>query len=250
MKTKAEIMNMINIIDVKAKKVNDMRPLNKIALAKMRDELNIKSISNSLNIEGIRVTARETRLLLSGSTIKNHDFKDRMATINLGFTFNNLEGDLNKKVDIDFLNNLHYRIMSGLLPIKDCGKLRDSEVMITESAHIPPRHDKVRDLLIKAFEDYYTNSFQEPVLLRIFRLKHTITKIHPYFDGNGRVSRLVMQYLLLQNKYIPLIIHDKEDYYESLEYADLYLEWRPFFEVMLKDLDTTYDEYLNRIINL
>lgn len=250
MKSKKELLETIHDIEIKAKKVNDMRPINKIALSKMRDELNIKSISNSLNIEGIHITARETRLLLNGSAIKNNDFKDKTATINLGFTFNYLEQNLNKKVNIDFINELHYRIMSGLLPIQDCGKLRNGEVRITESNHIPPSHSKVSTLLNKAFDEYYSNIFDEHVLFRIFKLKHAITNIHPYFDGNGRVSRLVMQYLLLQNRYIPSIIHDKESYYETLEYADLYLEWRPFFEVMLNDLNQTYDEYIQRIINL
>lgn len=64
----------------------------------------------------------------------------------------------------------------------------------------------------------------ERILIKIFKLHHRITNIHSYFDGNGRVSRLIMNYTLLQNNYLPIIISNKIKYYDVLEYADLYYD--------------------------
>lgn len=241
------VIGLLEDIDSKNKIVNEMRPLNKIALAKIRDELNNRIISNSLNIEGIHVTARETRLLLEGVKVDSCDSRDTYATINLGLATKMLEEDLNKIVDIDFLNTLHLRVMSSLIPPMQCGVLRNNGVIITESAHTPPHSSKVRPKLEEAFNQYYSDYYKEHILLRIFRLHHKITSIHPYFDGNGRVSRLVMYYLLLQNKYLPLVVRDKLRYYDALEYADLYCDNRKLYKYFLEELLTTYDEYLTKI---
>ena len=242
------ITELLKDIDSKSKIVNELRPLNKIALAKIRDELNNKIISNSLNIEGIHVTARETRLLLEGVQINNCDPKDIDATINLGIATKMLEEDLTKKVSIEFINTIHLRVMSSLVSPEQCGMLRNNGVIIiTESEHIPPHSSKVKPKLEEAINQYYSDYYKEHVLLRIFRLHHKITNIHPYFDGNGRVSRLVMYYLLLQNKFLPLVLRDKLRYYSVLEYSDLYYDNRRLYIYFLEELQETYNNYLNKI---
>ena len=46
--------------------------------------------------------------------------------------------------------------------------------------------------------------------------------IHPFDDGNGRVARLIMNYILLKNNYPPIVIKsdDKESYLTALQKAD------------------------------
>lgn len=243
------INDLIKEIDIKNEKVNGIRPLNNIALSKLRDELKIKIISNSLNIENIHITARETRMLLNGAELFNGDFKDKVATLNLCMATQLLEKDLREEININFINKVHLLVMTGLTSNSYCGKLRNEGVIITESQHIPPKSSKVPELLNCAFKEYYEN-IDEHILIKIFKLHHKITNIHPYFDGNGRVSRLVMNYTLMQNSYLPIVIRDKVKYYDVLEYADLYYDNRRLYIFLLEELNKTYDDYIKRIYAL
>ena len=58
------------------------------------------------------------------------------------------------------------------------------------------------------------------VLATIFH--HKFEKIHPFLDGNGRTGRMLLNYILIKNKYPPLIIRRKfrTNYLDSLEKAD------------------------------
>lgn len=53
-------------------------------------------------------------------------------------------------------------------------------------------------------------------------LHHRFTQIHPFPDGNGRVARLLMNFVLIKFKLLPIIINpdEKDEYYKFLEKAD------------------------------
>lgn len=245
--TMKEVIKLLEGVNKKRDIVNSYRPLNKIALLKIKETFHVKDICNSLRIEGINFTERETRVLLEHAKLKEKDCQDVTGVLNLNSAIRMMERHVDKKTElsIDLINELHYLCMSNILKHTECGNIRNDGVVITQSQHIPPHHSKVKKLLEEVIAEY--RSSNEDRLLAIFRFKHRLTNIHPYFDGNGRVSRLVLNMLLLTNRYVPIIIDadSKLDYYESLEYADLYHDYRKFFKFMLKQLDNTYDMYLH-----
>jgi Fic family protein len=71
--------------------------------------------------------------------------------------------------------------------------------------------------------DWYHQSKEKfhPVELAA-RFHHKFVAIHPFQDGNGRVSRLIMNFILMKAGYPTAIIRQEEriDYYEALEEAD------------------------------
>jgi len=58
------------------------------------------------------------------------------------------------------------------------------------------------------------------VLASLFH--HKFEKIHPFMDGNGRIGRMLLNLILLENNYPPLIVHKKfrEEYLDSMKDAD------------------------------
>ncbi len=58
------------------------------------------------------------------------------------------------------------------------------------------------------------------ILSALFHYK--FIRIHPFDDGNGRVARILMNFILMQFGYPPVIIktEDKENYYAVLRLAD------------------------------
>lgn len=77
-------------------------------------------------------------------------------------------------------------------------------------------------VLMKELFDTYVKSQEKHPLIVAALVHHRFTEMHPFDDGNGRVSRLWANYILLKNGYTPLIIRTekKEDYLTALQKAD------------------------------
>jgi Fic family protein len=120
------------------------------------------------------------------------------------------------------LLSIHNLILRGIIP-EDAGRYRKVQVMIKGSSHMPPQPYMVS----KAMEDYFiwyeiNKNKLHPVILAAEMHERLVT-IHPFIDGNGRTSRLVMNLILLQKGYIIANIKGDYDsrmqYYQSLETA-------------------------------
>jgi Fic family protein len=120
------------------------------------------------------------------------------------------------------LLSVHNLILRGIIP-EDAGRYRKVQVMIKGSSHMPPQPF----LVPKQMEDYFlwmeeNKSKLHPVILAAEMHERLVT-IHPFIDGNGRTSRLIMNLILLQNGYVIANIkgdyETRMQYYQSLETA-------------------------------
>ena len=77
-------------------------------------------------------------------------------------------------------------------------------------------------VLMKELSETYVKSRERHPLVVAALIHHRFTEIHPFDDGNGRVSRLWANYILLKDGYTPLIIRTdrKEEYLTALQKAD------------------------------
>jgi Fic family protein len=86
--------------------------------------------------------------------------------------------------------------------------------------YCPPEHvDSEIEKLVAWLEEYRNES---PILLASW-LQHRFTQIHPFQDGNGRVSRALVTYVLMRADLLPLVIDRdrRTDYLDALQAADL-----------------------------
>ena len=94
--------------------------------------------------------------------------------------------------------------------------------MISGSKHKPPDAFEVPKLMHGLVDWLRRNAGKlHPVELAAIA-HHKITHIHPFFDGNGRTARLLMNLLLMQRGY-PLVVilkNDRKKYYAALDKAD------------------------------
>ena len=96
-------------------------------------------------------------------------------------------------------------------------------MVIIGSLHKPPTFEKIPLLMVELIEWYNKKkNYYYPVFLAgLFHLKFSI--IHPFVDGNGRISRLIMNYILHKNGYPMLNIkyNQRRGYYSSLENSSI-----------------------------
>lgn len=115
---------------------------------------------------------------------------------------------------------IHNLILRGIIP-EEAGKYRLVQVMIKGSAHKPPQPFLVAKQMEEYFEWYRQNKGRlHPVVLAAEMHERLVT-IHPFIDGNGRTSRLLMNLILLANGFVIANIkgdsENRMNYYDSLE---------------------------------
>ncbi|MBD3347097.1 MAG: Fic family protein [Chitinivibrionales bacterium] len=226
MKTKYIDSLLLNNLAQKFNTLNNLRPLPKVAVAQIREQFKIEMAYNSNAIEGNSLTLKETALVVNeGFTIKGKPFKDHLEAKNhkeaLEFLYDLVSGTKRHSVSEGLIRTVHQLVMHDT-DKEWAGKYRNSNVYIAGTEHVSPDAlDVLKEmrLLVRWFAKE-TGSTHPIELAALFH--HSLVKIHPFFDGNGRTARLMMNVILMQAGY-PLVIilkNDRKKYYRVLEQAD------------------------------
>jgi Fic family protein len=198
-------------------------------------------ISDTLNIEGIRVNPRITRAILEGLTLAESDRYTEQEVLNVIAANELIESDAREHMPLtlDLIRELHRRVEDTLIPT--AGSLREQDVSITGAAQQPPHWADLRGLLMRFCELYEMTSDIHP-LVRAVWVHATFTSIHPFMDGNGRTGRLLQDFALISNGFLPVGIpaSRRSEYYDALEAADDG-DWRALVEIVANSELTALD---------
>ncbi|MBK0382152.1 Fic family protein [Pedobacter sp. SD-b] len=219
-----DLTKILEEIDVLKQKLNQYRNLDSY---KITEALELEYTFESNRIEGNTLTLKETDLVVNeGITISGKSMREHLEAINHKEAIIYLKELIDK--DSDFSEKdlllLHSLILKGIEP-KYAGKYRDVQVMISGSKHLPPQPFIVKKQMEDLFFWYEANkNHLHPVVLAA-ELSERLVTIHPFLDGNGRTSRLIMNLILLKNGYVIANIkgdfENRIKYYQSLENAQV-----------------------------
>ena len=215
--------------DDEAEKLQDLKEVfdkwyGKLSAAerkKYEEDFVVRFTYNSNAIEGNRLSLRETSMILTENIIPAgatpNDYNEAINSKDCYEFMKGYNGEFNQK----FLLEIH-ELLTKNTNCKIIGSYRDHEVRISGSEWIPPSHEKVKDEMRKVFQwYYYARKKLHPVELGAI-LHNKLVRIHPFADGNGRTSRVVMNWILMKNKF-PMFyveLRDKIRYYEAVEEGD------------------------------
>jgi Fic family protein len=220
-------------IDEMKKKIDQYRPFSKRLADSLRDKLIIEWTYNSNAIEGNTLTLSETKVVLEGITIGGKSIVEHLEAINHREAILFLEEliESNESLSEWNIKSIHGLILKEI-DNQNAGKYRTENVVIGGAIHIPPKYYEI-DLLMQNLIREYREEWQvfNPVV-RATLLHGEFVKIHPFIDGNGRTSRLLLNFELMKNGYRPIIIkkENRSRYYEVLDYAHTTMDYHPFLE--------------------
>ncbi|OGJ41968.1 cell filamentation protein Fic [Candidatus Peregrinibacteria bacterium RIFCSPLOWO2_01_FULL_39_12] len=253
--TKAQYLskNTVQTLESKLKELKSLRPISPTILNKIREQFQIEMAYNSNAIEGNSLTLKETFWVIQeGLTIKEKPLKDHLEAKNhkeaLEFLYELTDSKKQNTVSEHLIRELHHLVVQDSQ--RDiAGKYRDGDVYISGADHKPPSHIEVPIKMGELMKWLNDNKNKYHIVELVALLHHKMVNIHPFWDGNGRVSRLVMNILILNAGYPLAVIlkNDRKRYYRVLSLADKG-EYKPICEFVAQAVIRSLNIYL-RVLN-
>ncbi|MBU0979800.1 MAG: Fic family protein [Nanoarchaeota archaeon] len=233
---KFQYLSSKDVEDIKKKRAEydkELTRLSPLEKEKRLQDFMIRYTYDSSKLSGVEVTLRQTYLILKDGIVPKN-FKNLKTVKELE---NHEKGIVaittyKGKLTIDFLKKLHKILFLGV-DDSIAGKLRSElkrDVKIGGTTYIPPKWDKL-DRELDNFLMWYRSGNRKLHVIELAALIHLkLISLQPFSDGNSRLSRLIMNWILWKRKY-PLIdirIEDLENYYDVLDKYQIEYDERPF----------------------
>ncbi|NOT37217.1 MAG: helix-turn-helix domain-containing protein [Saprospiraceae bacterium] len=229
------------------------KPLNATQLQKLKEYYNSKYTYESNQIEGNTLTLMETNLIIhEGVTIGGKSMVEHLEAINhneaIDFIYSLIQGkeELTRRV----LFEIHHLVLKSI-DSDNAGCYRKVPVAIRGSQHLPPQPY----LIDKLMEDYFLfyqvqKKKLHPVILAA-EMHERLVSIHPFIDGNGRTSRLIMNFILLKHGYtITSLKGDPEakiQYFKALEFVQKDNKPDVFHKLIMRAVKESLSEHLGMV---
>ncbi|MFM2269323.1 MAG: hypothetical protein RL757_2764 [Bacteroidota bacterium] len=221
--------------------LDELRPLDPTTEAKVMQKLRLDWNYHSNHIEGNSLTFGETKtLLLHGITAQGKPLKDHFEIKGHDEAIKWVLDVIKKEYPLTevFIRELHQLLLKEPYEVDaktPDGKLIKKMIQIGQYKTMPNHVEtktgemfyfaspeetpaKMTDLMT-TYQQQKTE--RNPILLAA-KFHYDFVRIHPFDDGNGRMARLLMNFILLGAGFPPVVIktEDKINYYAALQQAD------------------------------
>ncbi len=182
-----------------------------------------ENVYNSNAIENSTLTLEETeKILLEIDLDRYISQREMFEAKNLARIMQYINHNAKKKdLDENMILFLHKMLMSNINN-DIAGRFRKKNEMVRVGSHIAPHPNEITDRIKKALLKYNANSI-EYIVKRISKLHLEFEYTHPFVDGNGRIGRIVNNYLFVKEGYVPINIKfiDRSEYYDAFKEYDM-----------------------------
>ncbi len=237
------VFNKVNFLRERYYKAS----IGKETLIKLISETEVaEQVYNSNAIENSTLTLEETEKILLQIDL------DRYITEREIFEAKNLARVVSyidkrakeQELTLEVILSLHKMLISN---IRDdvAGRFRNDNEYVRVANHIAPNSKEVVDRLQKMLAEYNAAS-HENIIRRIAKLHLAFEYTHPFVDGNGRIGRVINNYLLIREGFVPINIKfiDRKMYYEAFKEFDDVGATKIMEEIVGKALTNSYHKRL------
>ncbi len=202
---------------------------------KFKEQIAIDFTYNTNAIEGSTLSLEETRELVEQKIAPNkplRDIKETEAHVKTFLKMLEEKSPLSTKLILKWHKELFNNSKEDI-----AGKFRDYLVRV--GVYRAPDWQDIKDLMKELIRFFNKNKTMNPVELAA-RMHYKFEKIHPFGDGNGRIGRLFMNFILWHAKYPILIIEYKKrkSYYKALGKNE-----NKFFNYFARRYLKSYEKY-------
>ena len=233
-------------LDQLKQKLDAHRPLPPAIIKNLRDDLVLRWTYHSNAIEGNTLTLKETKVALEGITVGGKTMREHLEAINHREAIFFIEELVSQKEPLSqrYIKDIHLLVLKKI-DDRNAGIYRNTNVIIAGAEHTPPDFVHV----LSEMEDlirWYQNEAQElhPVE-RAGRVHADFVKIHPFVDGNGRTSRLLMNLELMKAGFPAAVlpVEKRLEYYEALDAAHTQNDYQPFLSLIIEIVELSFEPY-------
>ncbi len=217
-------------------------------IIKLTKKLRVKYTYHTNSIEGNTLTESETRSFIeTGMTVSGKPLRDFTETKNIPEALNMIidMAQANKPLRLSDLLDLHKIVVKDTEEAEP-GYFRKGFVRIGNSPYVPPPVYELDNLV----DEMLTYSNNNPDKLNPYELAFKthlwLVSIHPFEDGNGRVTRLVAGLIQLRHHMPPIIIkrEHRRRYWSVLRATQKQEGLKPYYDFMAEEYIATLIEYV------
>lgn len=233
-------------IDILKKTLDSYRPLPPEIVSNLHEDLVLRWTYNSNAIEGNTLTLKETKVALEGITVGGKTMREHFEAINHREAIYFVEDlvERNEPLSEWQIKSIHQLILKNIDDIH-AGVYRRTNVIIAGADHMPPDALHVESEMQKFINCYREQAPALHPIERAARVHADFVKIHPFTDGNGRTSRLLMNLELMKSGYPPVVlpVERRLEYYEALDAAHTKQDYKPFLNLSVEVVEAGFKPY-------
>ena len=211
---------MFELIDDLKAKLDQHRPLSPGIFKNLHEDLILRWTYHSNAIEGNTLTLLETKVVLEGIIVGGKALREHFEAINHRDAILYVEYILNKQEPFSEwqIRNIHQLILKNI-DDENAGRYLQQNVLISGATTNPPDHTLLNEKMAQFIDWYNTEAHTLHPIERAAKVHADFVGIHPFVDGNGRTSRLLMNLELMKAGYPPsvIIVENRLAYYEALD---------------------------------
>ncbi|HBQ50498.1 TPA: Fic family protein [Candidatus Daviesbacteria bacterium] len=241
----------LQLLTGKKQKLDTFRPLPPELVKNLDEWFKVELTYTSNAIEGNTLTRAETALVVEkGLTVQGKSLTEHLEATNHAEALDYVKTLISQKrqdiTENDILD-IH-RLILNKIEADNAGRYRTQHARLTESDVVLPNPVKIPDLM-QEFMRWLVSVNSDHIVKIAADAHYKLVSIHPFSDGNGRTSRLLMNLILMQEGYPPAIIR-KEDrlaYINSLEKAQKGGGLDDFYNLIYGAVDGSLNIYLEAL---
>lgn len=238
-------MDYGKLLQMKEKLSRKRDLLPKEALASFEQSFNIEYAHNSTAIEGNTLTLIQTKAIIEdGLSVGGKTLREVYEVVNHAKAFAYVKKCIaeGRLLDEKTVKDIHALLMENILI---GGIYRNVEVRISGAGHKPPAPSEMYRQVKSFFADIPYKTQLNAIELAAWTHAEFV-KIHPFVDGNGRTSRMIMNYQLMLHGFLPVSIAKEArlEYFTALEAYAVSRDLQPFTEMIALLEEQRLKEYL------
>lgn len=239
-------MNPYRKLDELKRRLDAYRPLPPELVRNLHEDTVLRWTYHSNAIEGNTLTLKETKVALEGITVGGKTMREHLEAVNhreaIGFVEELAEA---KQGLSEWRIRCVHQLILKTIDDDHAGVYRKSNVVIAGAEHVPPDGVQVPGAMRNFVDWYHRESGNLHPVERAARVHADFVGIHPFTDGNGRTSRLLMNLELMKDGFPPAVlpVSKRLEYYEALDRAHTHGDYDPFYALIRDVAERGFDRY-------